>query len=60
MELNKTYIIRVLINNSLLTYTGKIISLEDDFFITFLDKYGKEISVNKTTIQSYEEVGNGN
>lgn len=55
MELNRTYIIRVLIDNRLLTYTGKIISI-DDFFISFLDKYGKKISVNKSNIQSFEEV----
>jgi len=55
MELNKTYIIRVLINNSLLTYSGKILS-EGDFFVEFLDRYGKKVSVNKNTIQSFEEV----
>jgi len=55
MELNKTYIIRVLINNSLLTYSGKILS-EGDFFIEFLDKYGRKVSVNKNTVQSFEEV----
>lgn len=56
MELNSTYVIRVLINNRLLTYQGKILS-EDSFFITFIDKYGKEISVNKNNIQSFEGVG---
>ena len=55
MELNKTYIIRVLINNSFLTYSGKILS-EGDFFVEFLDKYGKRVSVNKNTIQSFEEI----
>ena len=55
MELNKTYVIRVLINNSLLTYEGTILS-EGDFFIEFRDKYNKKISVNKNTIQSFEEV----
>lgn len=55
MELNRTYTIRVLINNSLLTYTGKIVS-EDTFFISFLDKYGKKVSVNKATVQSFEEI----
>lgn len=54
MEQNKTYILRVLINNSLLTYTGKIVRF-DDIFVVFEDKFGKEISVNKNTIQSYEE-----
>jgi len=55
MELNRTYTIRVLINNNLLTYTGTIISV-DDFFICFKDKYNKEVSVNKNTVQSFEEV----
>ena len=55
MELNKTYIIRVLINTSLLTYNGKVISI-DDHFIEFLDKFGKKISVNKNQVQSFEEV----
>lgn len=56
MELNRTYLIRVLINNQLLTYTGRVISI-DDFFVTFIDKFRKRISVNKANIQSYEEVG---
>ncbi len=59
MELNKTYIIRILINNRLLTYQGTILST-DNFFVEFLDKYGKKISVNKSTIQSFEAVQNGN
>ncbi len=58
MELNRTYIIRVLINNKLLTYTGKIIS-EDAFFVEFLDKFQNKVSVNKSTIQSFEEISNG-
>ena len=58
MELNKTYIIRILIDGRLLTYKGLILS-EDDFFIEFLDKYNKKISVNKNNIQSFEEAGNG-
>jgi hypothetical protein len=56
MELNKTYIIRVVINERLLTYYGKIISNEDNF-ITFIDKFNKKISINKNNVQSYEEVG---
>lgn len=58
MEQNRTYIIRILVNGKLLTYTGKIISKED-CFVTFIDKYGHEVSVNKNTIQSYEEVSHG-
>ena len=54
MELNRTYTIRVLINNQLLTYTGRITSISD-FFIEFIDKFGKKVSVNKSTVQSFEE-----
>jgi len=57
MEPNRTYLIRILINNQLLTYTGKIKEI-DDFFIIFTDKFGKEICANKNTIQSVEEVLN--
>ena len=55
MKLNQTYIIRVTINNHLLTYIGKIISI-DELFITFKDKNNKEISINKKNIESYEEL----
>lgn len=55
MELNRQYIIRVLIDGTLLTYSGVIIS-QDDFFICFIDKFHKKISVNKKNIQSFEEV----
>ena len=58
MELNKTYILRVLIGGELLTYTAKILS-EDSMFIEFLDRFGKVISVNKISIQSFEEVSHG-
>lgn len=58
MELNKTYIIRLTINGKLLTYTGKIISI-DELFITFLDRFERKISINKKNIESYEEVSNG-
>lgn len=56
MEQNKTYIIRTTIGGRLLTYTGKIISIDENF-ITFQDKFGKQISLNKKNIDSYEEVG---
>jgi hypothetical protein len=55
MELNRTYIIRLTIDGRLLTYTGKIISIDENF-VTFLDKFDKKISVNKLNIQSYEEL----
>ena len=59
MELNKTYILRVMIGEKLLTYIGTIISV-DNFFVSFIDKFGKKISLSKTQIQSYEEAEHGN
>ncbi len=59
MELNTTYTIRILVNGHLLTYTGRVISI-DDPFITIFDVYGKKVSLNKNTIQNYEEVQNEN
>lgn len=38
-----------------LTFTGKIIS-EDDMFITFIDKFGKNLTYNKMNLISAEEV----
>lgn len=56
MELNKTYILRVTIGGKLLTYNAKIISI-DDTFVSFTDKFGGKVSVNKKNIESFEEVG---
>lgn len=56
MEQNRTYILRITLDNRLLTYTGKILSIDENF-VTFLDKFDKKISVNKKNIESYEEVG---
>ena len=58
MELNSTYTIRILIDGKLLTYSGKVLQIEENF-ITIFDKYGKKVTFNKNTIQSYQEVSNG-
>jgi len=55
MKQNRTYILRIMADNRLLTYTGKILS-EDNLFVTFIDRYSKTISVNKNNIVSFEEV----
>lgn len=55
MKLGDTYKITVEVNERLLTYTGKIIS-EDDNFITFIDKFGATLSYNKKNIISTEEL----
>ena len=54
MNIGDTYIIRVEVDNRIFTYTGKIIS-EDNDFITFKDKFGKTYSYNKNKILSLEE-----
>jgi len=55
MNIGDTYIIRIEVEGRLFTYTGKIIS-EDDDFVTFTDKYNKTFSYNKKNIISFEEV----
>lgn len=55
MNIGDTYIIRVKVEEKIFTYTGKIISVDDDF-VTFIDKYGKTFSYNKNSILSFEEV----
>lgn len=55
MNIGDTYIIRIEIEGRIFTYTGKIIS-EDNDFITFVDKYGITYSYNKNKIISLEEV----
>ena len=55
MNIGDTYIIRIEVNEKLLTYTGKIIS-DQDGFITFIDKYNQTFSYNKANIISFEEV----
>jgi len=55
MKINEKYILVFNVDGRLLTFTGKIIS-EDDLFVTFVDKFGKTISYNKSTLISFEEV----
>ena len=55
MKVGESYKIVVSVQEKLLTYTGKIIS-NDESFITFIDRYGKEYSYNKLNIISFEEI----
>lgn len=54
MELNRTYIIRVMVGNELLTYTAKIIS-KDDRFVGAIDKYGETIYLALDSIKTFQE-----
>lgn len=56
MNIGENYIIRIEVEGRLFTYTGKIVS-EDENFVTFIDKYGKTFSYNKKNIISFEGVG---
>jgi hypothetical protein len=56
LEIGSYYKIVFEINNKILTFNCKIVSNEDDF-ITFVDKYGKELTYNISNIVSFEKVG---
>ena len=46
------------VDGRILTYSGKVISVEDGF-LTFLDKFEKEIIYNLNTLVNVEEISNG-
>ena len=58
-KIGSTYKIVIDIHGKILTFTGEIIS-EDDNFITFTDKYNKTYTYNKNNLISCEEVTNDN
>ena len=43
------------VGNKILSFTGKIIFI-DDTFVTFIDKFGKKLNYNIKHIISFEEV----
>ena len=49
MNIGDTYIIRVEVDGRIFTYTGKILS-EDDNFVTFIDKFNQTFSYNKNRV----------
>lgn len=55
LVVGKHYKISLKINNNILTYTCKIIS-QDEIFISFVDKYGKEYNYNKNLIIGFEPI----
>ena len=55
MKINETYKLTIDVNGKILTFTGKIIS-EDDNFITFVDRYNSVLAYNKRNIISAEEI----
>ena len=55
LKIGFSYKLNFVITGNLLTYTGKITSIDLDF-ITFIDKFGKEITYNKNALVNYEEI----
>jgi len=55
LEINHSYKITLRINNTTLTYTCKVVGL-DDTFVSFIDKFGGKYSYNKSLIISFEEI----
>ncbi len=54
MEQYKNKKVRLVLMNGF-HYSGLILSLNEDFFV-LLDKFGKEVTINKKSIQAIEEV----
>ena len=59
LEIDKTYLMLVDAGKRTLTYTGKITSIKNGF-ISFVEKFGKEIGFSLKNIISFEVVENGN
>lgn len=58
-QIGKKYKIILNINEHVLTYSCTLLS-EDNNFITFIDKFGKEYTYNKNLILSIERIKNFN
>ena len=57
IEIGKTYWMSIEAGRRALTFTGKITSIENNF-ISFIDKFGKELCYNLKNIVSFEEIKN--
>ena len=58
-QINSKYKLLVKPDGQVLAYNA-VITKEDEIFVTFVDKFGKEYTYNKNCIISVEEVLNGN
>lgn len=54
-KINNSYKISVRLNGTDLHYTCKITAV-DEFFISFVDKFGTEYNYNKSLIMSVKEL----
>ena len=55
LKVNNTYVLNFEIDNSNLTYTGKIIEVDNNF-VTFIDKFGDTITYALSTLKSSKEI----
>ena len=55
LKKDRRYVLRFNVNGVTLVYTGTITSVDDNF-VSFIDKFGKEITYNLNSIVSFEEV----
>ena len=55
--INNSYKICFNLNGNMITFTCKVIKDEKDF-VTFIDKFDKKLTYNKSLIMSVEEVSN--
>lgn len=58
IKIGKTYWMSILSGNDKLVYTGKIISIDNNF-VTFIDKFKKRLTFNLKNVISFEEVEDG-
>lgn len=58
MEVNQTYKIVVDTGVKTLTYTARVILIENNF-VRFMDKFGKTFNYNLNSVISYEELKDG-
>lgn len=56
LEKGKKYILNIDVSGRILTYTATITDVDNDPFISFIDKYNNEYSYNVAHIISFEEV----
>jgi hypothetical protein len=55
MNIGNFYKIVINVNNTILTFRGKIISADENF-TTFIDKFGTDYTYNNNNIISFEKI----
>lgn len=55
LEVGHSYKLAIKIKEKILTYTCKVISI-DEIFVSFIDKFGNEYNYNKNLIIGFEPI----